>query len=174
MKRLWLYLALGLAGCTDGSTAGPVLAAPPPAQEAEPPPPAALPSEPTRILDRAEANRLLAASGVTLQWIDWNTRGSVFAREEGGVIRLTAAQASPDGPGRLFLDGEVREVGQGYFEFDGVIRITDTPDAGRSCEADKLWHFAVTQNRPYWRLREFEWCDDLTDYVDIYFPGTRP
>jgi hypothetical protein len=35
--------------------------------------------------------------------------------------------------------------------------------------ADKAWHFAVMQNRPYWRLREFDWCEDLTDYVDIYF-----
>jgi len=27
----------------------------------------------------------------------------------------------------------------------------------------------VTQNRRYWRIRTFEWCDDLTDYVDVYF-----
>ncbi len=44
-----------------------------------------------------------------------------------------------------------------------------TPDAGRRCEANKAWRFAVTQNRPWWRLREFEWSDGLTDYVDIYF-----
>ena len=61
------------------------------------------------------------------------------------------------------------EIGADYFVFDGTIRIADTPDAGRRCEADKVWHFAVTQNRPYWRLREFEWCDGLTDYIDIYF-----
>ena len=24
-------------------------------------------------------------------------------------------------------------------------------------------------NRRYWRMREFEWCDRLTDYIDIYF-----
>ena len=84
-------------------------------------------------------------------------------------MTLRAAQAQANGPGRLFLDGTVTEIGADYFVFDGTIRITETPDTGRKCEANKVWHFAVTQNRPYWRLREFEWCDDLTDYIDIYF-----
>lgn len=125
--------------------------------------------EPTRVLDPASAQRLRANKGLTLQWLDWNTRGSVFVTDEHGVLRLRGAQAEAGGPGRLFLDGVVTEVGQGYFTFEGTIRITDTPDRGRSCEKDKTWHFAVTQGRSYYRLREFEWCDGLTDYVDIYF-----
>jgi hypothetical protein len=40
---------------------------------------------------------------------------------------------------------------------------------GRRCEQTGEWRFAVTQNRKYWRLRQFEWCDYLTDYIDIYF-----
>ena len=51
----------------------------------------------------------------------------------------------------------------------GRIAIIDTPDPGRQCIRNGPMRFAVTQNRPYWRLREFEWCDGLTDYVDIYF-----
>ena len=39
----------------------------------------------------------------------------------------------------------------------------------RICEKTKDWHFAITQGRPYYRLREFEWCDGLTDYIDLYF-----
>lgn len=169
MKRLLAAaLIAGLAGCTTGE-------APPPQSVSEPPPHHVGP-EPidTVVHDSAAKARLLAADGVTLQWIGWNERGHVNVREDGGTIRLTGSQVAPDGPGRLFLDGEVREIGADYFVFDGTIRITDTPDPGRTCEADKLWHFAVTQGRPYWRLREFEWCDDLTDYVDVYFPGTRP
>lgn len=81
---------------------------------------------------------------------------------------LTAAQAKSGG-GRLFMDGAVREIGSDYFIFTGTIRIEDTPDPGRRCEATKDWRFAVTQEQPYWRLREFEWCDGLTDYIDIYF-----
>ncbi len=106
---------------------------------------------------------------MTLQWIDWNTRGSIKVRRDGAIWRLSAAQAEAGGPGRLFLDGTIDEIGAGYFTFNGTIRIADTPDHGRRCEADKTWHFAVTQNRSYYRLREFEWCDGLTDYIDIHF-----
>lgn len=156
-------LVAALSGCT-ATAAAPEKAPPPPVQSAD---------DGTRVLDRDAAEQLLAADGVTLQWIGWDHRGQVRVRDEGGTIRLTGSQAQPDGPGRLFLDGVVTEIGAGYFTFDGVIRITDTPDAGRRCEARKTWHFAVTQNRPYWRLREFEWCDYLTDYIDIYMPRTR-
>lgn len=127
----------------------------------------------TRILDTEMADKLRNNAGVTLQWIDWQTRGSVAVRTEGDRWLLSAAQASATGPGRLYLDGRIVEIGADYFLFDGTIRITDTPDQGRRCEARKQWRFAVTQNRPYWRLREFEWCDGLTDYIDIYFPGTH-
>lgn len=140
-------------------------AAPPPTV---PPPPPVSPVDATRVLDQAALQRLLANKGVTLQWLGWDQRGSVNARMEGGVLRLTAAQAKNEG-GRLLMDGAVREIGSDYFVFSGFIRITDTPDAGRYCEQSKEWRFAVTQNRPYWRLREFEWCDGLTDYIDIYF-----
>lgn len=162
MIRLSLLAApLLLAGCTT------VSAEPPPLPEA----PASTGTQ-TRILDKASLARLLANKGVTLQWLDWNTRGTANARWEGETLRLTAAQAKSGAggeKGRLFLDGVVEEVGPDYFTFRGTIRIEDTPDAGRRCEATKSWHFAVTQNRPYWRLREFEWCDGLTDYIDIYF-----
>lgn len=154
-------LPLFLAGCAP-------VAAPPPASAPDAPPAAAA-TNGTRILDRAAADRLLGARGVTLQWIDWDRRGTLSARDEGGTIRLSGVQAAQDGLGRLTLEGEVVEIGADYFIFDGTIRIADTPDPGRLCEADKTWHFAITQNRPYWRLREFEWCDGLTDYVDIYF-----
>lgn len=137
------------------------------ADDANPPP--ALTAEPTRVLDRAGEQRLLANKGLTLQWLDWNTRGTAYVRRDGDTLRLRGAQAEAGGPGRLFLDGTISEIGAGYFTFDGTIEITDTPDKGRSCKKTKTWHFAVTQNRNYYRLREFEWCDGLTDYIDIYF-----
>lgn len=133
-----------------------------------PDPPITSAASDTRVLDRGALDRLIANKGITLQWIDWNTRGTANARWEGESLRLTAAQAKSGG-GRLFLDGVVEEIGRDHFTFRGTIRIEDTPDAGRRCEATKRWQFAITQNRPYWRLREFEWCDGLTDYIDIYF-----
>jgi hypothetical protein len=124
---------------------------------------------PTRILDNAAAQWLRANKGVTLQWIDWNRRGSAHVSVANGAWTLRAAQAEAGGPGRLFLEGKVTEIGRDYFLFDGTVRITDTPDKGRTCEKHDVWRFAVTQNRRYWRIRTFEWCDDLTDYIDIYF-----
>ncbi|KQM18259.1 hypothetical protein [Novosphingobium sp. Leaf2] len=125
---------------------------------------------PTRILDRKAAQRLRANKGLTLQWIDWgNSRGSAYVRTEGGAWTLRGAEAEADGPGRLLLDGTITEIGADYFTFTGRIRIRDTPDAGRVCDKNKTWHFAITQKRSYYRLREFEWCDGLTDYIDIHF-----
>lgn len=147
---------LGVAACASASDTPQPVASVPAAQS-------------TRIIDPAAAARLRANKGVTLQWIGWNEHGTATVSDNAGTLTLRAAQAQANGPGRLFLDGTVTEIGADYFVFEGTIRISDTPDAGRACEANKTWHFAVTQNRSYWRLREFEWCDDLTDYVDIYF-----
>lgn len=129
---------------------------------------AAAPGERTGIDSPRDARRLLATKGVTLQWIDWNTRGSVRV-VKGPAWHLSASQAEAGGPGRLQVDGTVTRIGPGYFTLRGTIRMTDTPDRGRRCEATKDWHFAITQKRPYYRLREFEWCDGLTDYIDIHF-----
>jgi hypothetical protein len=124
---------------------------------------------PTRVRDQASARRLRANKGVTLQWIDWDHRGPVSITVDRGRWRLRGEQAQRNGPGRLYLQGKVTEIGRDYFLFDGTIRITDTPDRGRHCEQRKVWRFAITQNRRYFRMREFEWCDELTDYIDIYF-----
>jgi hypothetical protein len=158
-------------------------AAPPPqttlqaAQRAAPlspppdPSPPAYPGEITTVMNDPDALRLMANKGVSLQWIDWGRkqRGAAVVSTAGPLWTLRAAQTAADGRGRLILDGAILEVGQGYFTFRGKIRIADTPDPGRFCEADKTWHFAITQGRKYYRLREFEWCDGLTDYIDIYF-----
>ncbi|MGQ7829833.1 hypothetical protein [Altererythrobacter sp. Z27] len=128
------------------------------------------PLEATRVLDRVTLNRLVQNKGMSLQWISWDdSRGTVSARMVDGRMRLTGSQFATNGPGQIMLDGYVTELGTGYFTFEGKIRIIDAPDGGRVCEADKSWHFAITQQRRYFRLREFEWCDDLTDYIDIYF-----
>ncbi len=128
--------------------------------------PAAQPDE----LDGTTLERLQSNRGITLQWIGWDQRGMALVRRGAdGTVRLSGGQIDPKGAGTLWIDGKVIEAGADYFVIDGLIRIADAPDEGRVCEANKRWHFAITQNRKYYRLREFEWCDGLTDYVDIYF-----
>ncbi|MCR2832695.1 hypothetical protein [Parerythrobacter lacustris] len=125
---------------------------------------------PAKGLDPVTMERLQNNRGITLQWIGWDQRGIALVRRGAdGTVRLSGGQIDPKGAGTLWLDGKVIEAGPDYFVFDGLIRIAETPDEGRVCEAKKRWHFAITQNRKYYRLREFEWCDGLTDYIDIYF-----
>lgn len=155
------FAVLALSACAIAPEASPLVVGPVTSQPQQ--------TEATRILDAGAAERLLAAKGITLQWIGWDEPGSVYVRREGDLILLTGSQSEPHGPGRLFLDGRVTEIGGDYILFDGIVRMSDTPNRGRTCEADKQWRFAITQNRPYWRLREFEWCGGLTDYIDIYF-----
>ena len=163
---LAIGLSLALAGCMASPETLPPPAPLPPA--IEPAPGLAVQPDPTRILDRGAADRLRRNKGLTLQWIDWQQRGTArITVDSRGVWRLRGEQSR--GAARIILDGVVTEIGRDYFTFDGQIAINDAPDAGRACLADKTWHFAVTQKRPYWRLREFEWCDELTDYIDIYF-----
>ncbi|MEM1052204.1 MAG: hypothetical protein AAGI28_08925 [Pseudomonadota bacterium] len=131
---------------------------------------AEIPEERPRILDKQDAERLLRNEGITLQWIGWEERGPAWvAVAETGHWLLTAEQRD-EAAGRLDLEGFITEIGPDYFDFKGTIKMLGTPDKDRLCNSTKEWRFEVTQNRSYYRLREFEWCDHLTDYIDIYFP----
>ena len=129
---------------------------------------------PTLVSSETDAERLRTLQGVTLQWIGWDRRGKVsVTRSDEGQWSLAGAQEEESGAG-LRLEGFITEIGKDYFLFDGRIQIADTPMQGRSCDARKIWRFEATQRRAYYRLREFEWCDGLTDYIDLYFaPGLR-
>jgi hypothetical protein len=153
MKLFLASLVLSLA-----ATAG--MAQPPPA-----------PGERTLVNDRAALARLQRNSGITLQWISFESpaRGHVVARMNGGLLHLSGAQSERGGPGRVTLDGDVLRVEPRSFTFRGRIVITDAPDRGRNCVRDGTYEFRATGTRRYWRLQDFEACDGLADYVDIYF-----
>ena len=131
---------------------------------------AEIPKELPRILDQTGAERLMRNEGITLQWISWEERGPAWvAVTQSGHWLLLAGQE--DGEGAIMdMEGFITEIGKDYFIYEGTIRIRATPDKERACGATKTWLFEVTQNRSYYRLREFEWWDYLTDYIDIYFP----
>lgn len=127
--------------------------------------PEALPA----ILSKKDADRLMRNEGITLQWISWEERGPAWvAVTESGHWLLMAGQYSGE-EGTLDLEGFITEVGEDYFIFEGTIKMLGTPDKNRVCRETKPWRFEVTQGRSYYRLREFEWCDYLTDYIDVYF-----
>jgi len=135
---------------------------------------AEIPEKLPRIVSKKDADRLMRNEGVSLQWIDWDERGPAWvAVTTSGHWLLMAGQYGGEG-GTLDLEGFITEVGEDYFVFEGTIKMLGTPDQDRVCRATKPWRFEVTQGRSYYRLREFEWCDYLTDYIDVYFdPALR-
>lgn len=153
MKKLLVSLALAV-----GATGG--IAQTPPA-----------PGERTIVNDRAALNRLQRSSGITLQWISfaYRERGRIVARMNGGLLHLSGSHSERNGPGRVTLDGDVLMIDPRSFTFRGRIVITDAPDRGRNCVRDGTYEFRATGTRRFWRLQDFEACDGLADYVDIYF-----
>lgn len=134
--------------------------------------PAALPAQGggrTIVSDQAALQRLRRNSGITLQWIGFETsrRGHVRVTQRGGMVHLSGRQAN--GNARVELDGDVLRIGRDRFTLAGNITITNAPDQGRICVREGEFEFRITQNRRYWRLQQMTVCDGLTDYVDIYF-----
>ena len=129
------------------------------------------PGERTIVNDRTALNRLRRNSGITLQWIGFETaqRGHLVAQMNGGLLHLSGSQRARTGGGRVTLDGDVLRINPRSFTFRGRIVITDAPDPGRNCVRDGTYEFRATGQRRYWRLQDFEACDGLADYVDIYF-----
>lgn len=131
---------------------------------------AAAPTPHTIVNDAAALRRLQSNSGMTLQWIGFETnqRGHVRVRTHNGVVTLTGSHRLPGTPEAVTMEGYVASIDARSFKFVGRIVIHDTPDIGRECVRDGTWTFKITGKRRYWRLQEMEMCDGLTDYVDIY------
>ena len=155
MRSFARLLLLAIAASTPGTAA--------PASQA------ASAAERTVVRDPAALARLRRNSGITPQWISFESpaRGHVYVTERAGLVHLRGSQAGNGG--QLRLEGDVLSIDSTSFTFRGQISILDTPDRGRNCLRDGTYEFRVTQRRRYWRLQQMEVCDGLTDYVDIYF-----
>lgn len=135
----------------------------------DPAPKALAPVKATEVRSKSALEKLRGNGGLTLQWISWAERGDMTVTQVGDVVHLSGSQTGPDGVGSVRVDGDVLAIDEKHFILRGTIEITDTPDVGRRCLKQGDSEFAITANRKYWRMREFEWCDYLTDYIDIYF-----
>lgn len=125
---------------------------------------------PTKVTSVDDLSRLINNKGIGLQWMDAAGRGRVrvLVDVDTGRWMLDGSHSGPNNTS-FGVDGFISEVGDKYFTLFGSITIMNTPDQGRECAAFGNWRFEITQNRKYYRLRDFEWCDYLTDYIDIYF-----
>lgn len=125
---------------------------------------------PTKVISVEDLTRLINNKGMSLQWMSGPARGAVrlLVGTDTGQWTLMGTLGGP-GDSYVGVDGFISEVGDKYFQLTGNLTILNTPDAGRTCRAFGNWRFEITQNRKYYRLRHFEWCDGLTDYIDIHF-----
>lgn len=132
----------------------------------------------TVVHDQKALDRLLGTRGLTLQWIDWKTRGSLQATNENGLVHLKGEQRQPENPSNsaskedfVEVDGIVTEIAAKEFTFQGRVttRISYI-NGGVPCTRQGTYTFRIKGNRKYWRMYPFESpCDSAADYVDIYF-----
>lgn len=125
---------------------------------------------PTKVISPDDLQRLIGNKGMSLQWMNGPARGQVrvLVDAANGQWSLIGTHGGP-GDAYVGVDGFISEVGDKYFQLIGNVTILNTPDAGRTCRQFGNWRFEITQNRKFYRLRHFEWCDGLTDYIDIHF-----
>ncbi len=127
------------------------------------------PVKETEARNQSALEKLRGNVGISVQWNYDSPRGDLEVTQKDNVVHLRGIQNAVNGKGRLEIDGDVLSIDAAHFIFRGRISMIDTPDEDRKCIKEGDSEFAITQNRKYWRMREFEWCDGLTDYIDIYF-----
>lgn len=125
---------------------------------------------PTKVISVEDLSRLINNKGMSLQWMSGPARGQVRVLVDTSTGQWSLMGTHGDQTDAYVgVEGFISEVGDKYFQLTGNLTILNTPDEGRTCRAFGDWRFEITQNRKYYRLRHFEWCDGLTDYIDIYF-----
>ncbi|WP_143277596.1 hypothetical protein [Bordetella genomosp. 10] len=125
------------------------------------------PVQKTVIQNQAAYERLMNNSGITVQWLWHADRGHLKARDVNDVVSIEGTQSNYEGT--LKIKGDVVAISADRFRFRGTILIVDAPDKGRNCERTGDFDFRISGKRKYWRLQQMEFCDGLTDYVDVYF-----
>jgi hypothetical protein len=88
-----------------------------------------------------------------------------------GLFYLTGSQFGRGNDDYLKIDGIITEISAREFKFDGKIAIKISYHAnGAECLREGQMTFKITGKRKYWRMAEMDNpCEEITDYVDIYF-----
>lgn len=124
------------------------------------------------VVNDADAEKMLLGKHLlSLQWISWNYFGAANVVNRRGVYNLKGEQKQHGGSDYLKVDGVITEINAKDFKFDGTIEMQISQiNGGAPCKREGEMTFAVTGKRKYWRLQEMtNPCDEVTDYVDVYF-----
>lgn len=125
----------------------------------------------TVVRDEAARQRLLGAHKFSLQWISWERFGRAEVTERDGTLSIRASQRQEGGGDFIEMEGIILEVRSDSFVFQGrIVTQVSYIFGGQPCRREGTFTFRATGKRKYWRLREMQSpCDDVVDYVDVYF-----
>lgn len=130
------------------------------------------PHAPAENADAGARSKLLGKHMLSLQWIlfDKAPFGSAVVKEEKGTLSVKGQQKGIKGD-YLQVDGVISDVSAKSFKFEGEIKTKVRHiNKGQECVRKGKMTFTATGNRKYWRLQEMNNpCDQVTDYVDVYF-----
>jgi hypothetical protein len=125
----------------------------------------------TIINDKSAKSKLLGKHRFSLQWISWNYFGRADISEQDKLLRIKGEQKQRKGSDFISIEGIITELNKSDFKFDGEIitRVSNIKN-GSPCKRSGEMTFEIKGNRRFWRLREMQNpCDDVTDYIDIFF-----
>lgn len=110
---------------------------------------------------------------LSLQWISWDYFGKIATLDQNGdgSYPIRGMQQSRDNGDYLLVDGVVSQFEPRKLFFQGkiVTRVSHI-NGGRPCVRQGDFSFTASAGRRYWRLDQFKNpCDQVTDYVDIFF-----
>lgn len=127
--------------------------------------------------------RVLGKHLLTLQWISWESYGSVTIKKEAdGTLSCRGEQLARkcpkgteqgniDNDDYVKLDGTIEIVDKDHLIFNGEIRTKVYHiNNGQEVLRQGTFNFVTKENRHYWRMQEqLNPADECTDYIDIYY-----
>lgn len=125
----------------------------------------------TIINNQSAKKMLLGKHRFSLQWISWDYFGTATVTDKKGVLYLKGEQKGRDRDDYLTIDGVVTQIDEKEFKFNGkIVTKVSHLNEGKPCPREGEMTFAITKNRRYWRLQDMQNpCDDVLDYVDVFF-----
>lgn len=117
--------------------------------------------------------KLVGEHMISLQWISWDYFGKamVTKTENPNEYTINGAQKSKENADYLKIDGTLKVISLNELVFTGIIETSVSfINDGEACKRNGIFKFKAKGKRKYWRLDNINNpCDQVADYVDIYF-----
>jgi hypothetical protein len=113
---------------------------------------------------------------ISLQWISWEHFGSakITRTDKVNTYSINGIQRSNKNEDYLKIEGSITPITDKHLVFEGTIETSVYYlNGGKPCLRTGKFNFKSSGSRRYWRLQEMDNpCDDITDYIDLYFART--